>query len=325
VPHVDSFPGSQVEIRPELSEDAVEEVSSLLRRAGEVDDHHPMSEQKRLDLKAGGGEGFVALIVRAADGKAIAYAQLHRANQACGLEITVDPSSRSGSDDLRRVLLSEAIDAVASSGGGTLRYWIAKPREGDDDTATHAGFRQERDLLQMRVPLPLVEEPAGSARTAQITVRPFRPGEDEEAWLAVNRRAFADHPEQGIWEEADLLEREAEEWFDPSGFLICEDRGEIAGSCWTKVHIDVSPLIGEIYVISVDPDFQGRGLGRALTVAGLRWLAGSGASIGMLYVDGSNGAAVSMYRGIGFTVDHVDRCYIREVLATPSGSSTPAA
>jgi mycothiol synthase len=68
--------------------------------------------------------------------------------------------------------------------------------------------------------------------------------------------------------------------------------------------------MGEIYVISVDPDFQGRGWGRALTLAGLDWLAGRGLWTGMLYVDGRNRQATAMYRSMGFTDHHVDRAYV---------------
>ncbi len=167
----------------------------------------------------------------------------------------------------------------------------------------------------MRCPLPLpgpgsVEDADGQRR---LPVRPFRPGVDEESWLAVNNRAFASHPEQGHWDRATLLEREQEPWFDPEGFLVLEADGRMAGSCWTKVHALTEPPLGEIYVIGVDPDFHGRGWGRALTRAGLDWLAGRGLSVGMLYVDADNTAAVHLYRSMGFSNDHVDRSYLRTV------------
>jgi mycothiol synthase len=73
--------------------------------------------------------------------------------------------------------------------------------------------------------------------------------------------------------------------------------------------------MGEIYVISVDPRLHHRGLGRALTVAGLDWLAGRGLRLAMLYVDDANTAAVTLYESLGFAVDHVDVAYVLDVPA----------
>jgi mycothiol synthase len=171
----------------------------------------------------------------------------------------------------------------------------------------------ERNLIQMRCPLPLPPlDPGGNSRDA-VSVRPFRVGSDEAGWLATNNRAFASHPEQGHWELATLLEREREAWFDPEGFLVLEVDGRVAASCWTKVHAQADPPMGEIYVISVDPDFHGRGWGRALTRSGLDWLADHGLTVGMLYVDADNVAATTMYRSMGFVEHHVDRAYLLTV------------
>ena len=82
------------------------------------------------------------------------------------------------------------------------------------------------------------------------------------------------------------------------------------GSCWTKVHRDSTPVVGEIYVISVDPSHHGEGWGRALTVAGLQWMSGQGIRLGMLYTTSSNTTAVSLYHSLGFTINHVDRSYL---------------
>jgi mycothiol synthase len=182
--------------------------------------------------------------------------------------------------------------------------------DGDDQAMAEKGYRPERDVLQMRVPLPL--PPEIMAATRPVRTRSFVIGQDDEAWLAVNNRAFAGHPEQGNWTLEKLRGREQAEWFNPAGFLVAEDadgQGFI-GSCWTKVHRHRTPMLGEIYVISVDPSHHGEGWGRSLTVAGLQWLSAQGLTVGMLYTDASNTAAVALYGSLGFVIDHVDRSYL---------------
>jgi len=139
------------------------------------------------------------------------------------------------------------------------------------------------------------------------------PGQDEQAWLTVNARAFAHHPEQGSWTLADLAQRERQDWFDPAGFFLAERDGRLAGFHWTKVHPDGgqdgSGPIGEVYVVGVTPEAQGTGLGKALTVAGIRHLQHQGLHAVMLYVDADNVPAVSLYRRLGFTRWDVDVMY----------------
>jgi ribosomal protein S18 acetylase RimI-like enzyme len=158
-----------------------------------------------------------------------------------------------------------------------------------------------------------------------VRVRSFRPGEDEAAWVHVNNRAFAGHPEQGEWTVEMLRAREAEEWFDPEGFLLAFDADGLAGSCWTKVHPPRPPhepaALGEIYVIGTDPTRHGTGLGRALTAGGLASLAARGVRTGMLYVDAANHAAVGLYTGLGFTTHRVDRARPRNQRAMTAGDS----
>ena len=211
---------------------------------------------------------------------------------------------------MRADLVAAALDLVRREGGGHVTLWAHAVTTADDDLARDAGFTPERDLLQMRVPLPLADPvrwPDG------VTVRTFAPGEDEAAWVAVNNRAFAGHPEQGAWTVEMLRQREREPWFDPAGFLLAFDSEGLAGSCWTKIHPPQPPrepdALGEIYVIGADPSRQGRGLGRALTAGGLASLAARGVTVGMLFVDADNEAAVGLYRALGFITHRTDRAY----------------
>jgi mycothiol synthase len=193
---------------------------------------------------------------------------------------------------------------VRAQGGGELVLWVERVDDTLDAAARAGGLEPWRDLLQMRCPLPAVP--------AAVPTRPFTPA-DIDGFLAVNNRAFHWHPEQGGMTRADVEARMAEPWFDPDGFRILEVDGAVAAFCWTKIHPATpelgDPPLGEIYVIAVDPDHHGTGLGKALTLAGLEWLAGRGMRTGMLYVEHDNEAAVRTYERIGFTVHHVDRAY----------------
>ena len=204
-----------------------------------------------------------------------------------------------------------ALAAVAAKGGGQVQAWVSNPNPATDAVASSLGLARTRDVHQVRRPLP-VGEPY------DLETRPFEVGRDEEAWLDVNNRAFAWHPEQGGWDLETLRAREAEPWFDPAGFLLHERDGRLAGFCWTKVH---PGLVGEIFVIAVDPDFTEHGLGRALVLAGLDHLASVGMTVGMLYVDETNGPAQRLYAKLGFTLDHVDRAY--EGVIPPGEDFTP--
>ncbi len=205
-------------------------------------------------------------------------------------------------------LLTTALDTLAAHGGGLVRLWVRGAQDGRDAAATSAGMTLAREVLQMRRPLP-VDEPW------HLDVRPFEVGRDEAPWLAVNNRAFAWHPEQSDMTLAELRSKEAEPWFDPAGFLLHEVDGELLGFCWTKVHADERPPLGEIFVIAVDPSAHKRGLGRQLVLAGLDHLHRAGLEVGMLYVEADNDPAVRLYRDLGFAVHATDRAYMLEVPA----------
>jgi mycothiol synthase len=216
-----------------------------------------------------------------------------------------DSAAREGDVTAAAVLLDDVLARVTAAGGSEVSVWVSQPTADHDAVARSVGLAQGREIFQMRRPLPADDPPAG------FVTRPFSVGEDEEAWLAVNNRAFAGHEDQAAWDGDRLRQRMAEPWFDPNGFRLHERDGRLAGFCWTKIHGTTDPPLGEIYVIAVDPDFTGLGLGRALTLAGLSWLHQQGLGTGMLYVDAANAPALALYRGLGFSVDHFDRRYYR--------------
>jgi len=300
-------PGGQVEVRATgslLPADAAE-VLDLVRQASDADGVSPLSEHAMLSVQHGRDER--ARHVRLWDsGRLAGYGHLDPGNpgdlgEGPAGELVIRPSAR------RRGLgLALGRALVDEAGGRHLRLWAHGDLPAATALAAAAGFRRSRALWEMRRPLapPLAEAqvPAG------VRVRTFRVGQDEDAWVAVNRRAFARHPEQGSWTRADIELREQEPWFDPDGFFLAERSSGLSGFHWTKVHRGQagSPAIGEVYVVGVDPAEQGTGLGRALTLIGLQYLRSQGLPAVMLYADESNVAAIRLYESLGFAHSGTD-------------------
>lgn len=293
-----------------------------LHDAAEAADGHPsLNESVWRDLDAGAQPGSAGVL--ATEGEtAIGYAHVARSDTFSPphweVGLVVHPDHRGAG--LEAELLDAAVEHIADERGGPAVLWLLGGDERDHEVAA-AGFAPQRDLFEMRVALPLAEEPAWPAGTE---TRAFVPGQDDDAWLEVNNRAFANHPEQGGWVRETLRRRMAEPWFDPIGFLLAFDELGLAGFCWTKIHpapLGATDRLGEIFVIGVDPSRHGTGLGRALTVGGLASLGERGAGTGMLYVDGANEPALRLYRSLGFETKRRDRAYARNV--APSATMGP--
>ena len=300
-----------------MDDDEIAEVSELLNAAARADGRRPLSDHLYLDLVNGGHNGFAGLLASEPGHEhPVAYAQVSRGNDSYAFELVIHPHHRYEMATIGPELMEAALDIVASDGGGSVNWWVYEPTSAHRKLAADVDMTIGRTLRQMRRPLP-----TGLDVTA--TTRDFRPGADDDAWLSVNNRAFADHGEQGGWTLDTFCQRRGEEWFDPAGFRVHEIDGRMAAFCWTKVHsaTENEPEIGEIYVIAVDPDFQGLGLGKQLTLAGLEHLSNRGIETALLYVDAGNTAAITTYERLGFTVSATNAAFVTEV--PPSNHTVP--
>lgn len=276
-------------------------VLETVARATRSDGTAPLSEQV---LKAVASEepGTVFLVTSA--DRVLGYAGFADGTA----EVVVDPESRGRG--IGRELVSRALDFA----GSEARVWAHGNLPAARAVAAHLDLSVVRELLQLRreaksPELPEVVVPEG------ITLRTYRGPQDDAELLRVNNAAFAWHPEQGGWTDRDISERRNESWFDPAGVFLAFDEGtdRLLGFHWTKVHAPdgAEPAIGEVYVVGIDPESQGRGLGRVLTLAGLHYLAARDLAQVMLYVEADNEAAVHTYGRLGFDTYHVDAAYAR--------------
>ena len=219
-------------------------------------------------------------------------------------EFVVDPAVRG------KGIGTGVLDEILEKSDPTVKIWAHGDHPAARALADSHGFTPVRRLLQLRAPVDpnsAVETPAVQTHAVQNPTDTFRPGVDDAAWLKLNSRAFAFHPEQGSVSKADLEELMREPWFHAEDFLVLRDGDALIGFCWLKVEEPV----GEFYVVGVDPERQGEGLGRRLMYAGFARLAARGIRIAALYVESDNAAAVALYRSLGFNDHSVDIQYAR--------------
>jgi mycothiol synthase len=285
-------------VRERLTDDEVIAALEVAEEASEADGVRPLGESSLLRLRDGGGA------VLAYDGGSLAGVGILDGDSG---ELVVRPA-------LRRRGHGRAIATALLGQAGPLKAWAHGELPGAVALARSLGFERFRALWKMRRPLggplPEITTPPG------VRLRTFEVGADEEAWVRVNARAFADHPEQGRWTRADLERRQREAWFSPEGFFLAERNGELIGFHWTKVHAAEAAgrgqggtALGEVYVVGVDPSAQGLGLGRLLTLAGLHHLKSLGLPAVMLYADESNAPAIALYEKLGFAHWSTDAMY----------------
>ena len=311
--------------RAGLSDDEQRKIRDLIAAATAVDGIAPVGEQVLRELPHDRTKHLLAI-----DGDGLSgYLNLTEAMA----ELVVHPDAR------RRGIGAAMARTGLSEGGDGARIWAHGNLEPARATAAALHLVVARELLQMR--RPLTDLPAATVPEGVRIATYSGPADDAEL-LRINNAAFAWHPEQSGWTEADIAERRAEPWFDPAGLFMAVDErtGKLLGFHWTKVHADD---LGEVYVVGVDPAAQGRGIGATLTLIGLHHLAerlspssalrpsgsspssalrprgsspssalrprGSSPATVMLYVEADNSAAVKTYRRLGFDVFRVDAAY----------------
>ena len=229
-PDAESPAQAEVRVSGPLPADQAAQVLELVRRAAEEDGVSPLSEHVMLHLRYGGDPRARNILVWRG-GALAGYGHLDPTDPVEGPagEMVIDPAARRHGLGL---LLGRTLATEAGQAG--LRLWAHGDLPAAARLAAAAGFQRSRSLWQMRRSL---QTRIGKPQLADgVLVRSFRIGQDEDAWVALNHRAFSRHPEQGAWTRQDLDMREREPWFDAGGFFLAERDGRLVGFHWTKIH-----------------------------------------------------------------------------------------
>lgn len=246
----------------------------------------PWSEHKMLGLMNLERRGDRVVLVRS-DGTIVAAAVAARHEDLWNVEVAGDRQARARA-------LGELLEWLAVE---ALQFWL--PPDGDDlwleSARAGCSVLHERTILHLE--RSLATHPP---QPADLQVTSWN-DDDLDAWIAANNDAFAGHLEQGVWTRATFAERSSAPWFDPSLFVVHHDGNVVDAWCWCKVDTATDPDRGEIYVIGVTPDHQGRRLGSGLLEAGCAAMASRGVRTVDLFVESTNSAALALYARHGFT------------------------
>ena len=165
------------------------------------------------------------------------------------------------------------------------------------------GFEYVRRFLELRLDMGKV--PWQNTDPATLGCHHLQRGEEDKL-TQIQNRSFA-----GTWGynpttvEA-ITYRINLSNCSPGDVVLTYDRDKVIGYCWTEITYEyeagISERKGRIFMLGVEPDYQGTGVGKRILLAGLAHLKSKGLRVAELSVDSENKAACALYRSVGFEV-----------------------
>ncbi|NOZ28532.1 MAG: GNAT family N-acetyltransferase [Chloroflexi bacterium] len=290
-----------VRIRPLRPEDIPAWVA-LINAADAVDElgRATTVEEARAKLRSP-GYGYDRVLLAWHRRRLLGYADLWRQadDRAIG-GVTVHPFFRGRG--VGRKLLRRLIGLARREGVRVLDVPVVPRIQAAVALLIGAGFRRVRYWWEMvwvgRVPPPAPDPPPG------VRLRTYHPGQDAQAWLALDAAAFSRHWGATPLTPEDVAALADRPDFDPDGLWFAEVDGKLVGQALARYNKQGPTLlgmpVGRIDEVAVLPAYRGRGIGRALVLAAMNYLWSRGCRVIELTVDGENARARRLYDTLGF-------------------------
>jgi mycothiol synthase len=234
------------------------------------------------------------------DGEVVAYARARQERDLANLqdESCVHPEARGLG--LGSTLLDLAEGWARDRGLARIQMHVVN----DDGRRLAEDRGHELVRYFWRMEIDLADEPPEPAQPDDLTIRSYRPGDDDEALYAAHQESFAEH-----WEFTPETREEWLRWrlergdYHPELWRLAADGEEIAGAalCFGERHL------GWVLDLFVGPRRRRRGLGLVLLQSAFRALWRRGHTHVGLEVDSENETgATRLYERAGM---HVTRRY----------------
>ena len=233
-----------------------------------------------------------------AGGNLVAWAVLQFPWHCLDYQVRADAQST----ELETAVLTWAcarLEAEAADRGGKLPFYVSA-REGDVARMAaieragfaRAGWSYVRLIRELDQPIPEPEPPSG------FVVRPLAGEHETDAYVAAHRAAFGSANMTADWRRATLRARR----YVPALDLVAvAPDGAVVGFCVCWI---TPPLAGrrmaQIEPLGILPDYQRRGLGRALLLEALRRAQAHGADRMHVNAESYNDASRGAYEAVGF-------------------------
>jgi mycothiol synthase len=162
-------------------------------------------------------------------------------------------------------------------------------------------FRFIRRFIELRLDLPQAHLP--NLRSTTFRMRSLKRGE-EERLTQIQNRSFSNTWGYNPNTSEEIIYRTGLPHCSPRDIILAYDKEKPIGYCWTRVLKGEGDAeggaVGRIYMLGVDPDHRGKGVGSAVLAAGLSLLRRRGVGIVQLTADSGNRSALALYGAAGF-------------------------
>ena len=210
-------------------------------------------------------------------------------------------------------LIQKAFRRAGECGAQVVQAEVLDANLAAKDLLSGLGFRPVRSFFEMS--LILNEVPKDDVDNS-LANRVLKKGEEHQL-THIQNRLFA-----GTWgfnpnTTEEIAYRLNLFGCSPGDVIMIYNGDKPIGYCWTIINSEENLTLklkkGRIHMMGVDPDYRGKGMGKAVLSAGLTHLMNRGIELAQLTVDSANTVACTLYKSAGFEVQATTLWYEKDM------------